>query len=111
MFIKYFMKNAPLVKTGLLNSFLTVVYVSFVALLMSSAEKFFSNTPDSFISPVAILLLFVLSASVTGYLVIGRPLMLYFDNQKPAALKLFGLTLLFLFVFAIGAFLLNFVVR
>lgn len=100
------MKTPNLVKTGLLNAFLALVYISLVAAVMSNGEKIFGNTPNKIVGPIAFLLLFVISASVTGYLIVGRSLLLYFDNQKPAALKLFGLTLLFLFVFALAAFLL-----
>ncbi len=105
------MKKTSLVTVGLLNAFLTVAYVSLVALIMSNGDKIFGSGPDTFIAPIAFLLMFVISAAVTGYLVIGRPALLYLDNQKKDAIKLFKFTLLFLFVFAVGAFLLNFVIR
>jgi heme O synthase-like polyprenyltransferase len=38
----------------------------------------------------------VLSAAVTGGLVLGKPVMLYLDNQKTDAIKLFIYTLCWL---------------
>jgi len=32
--------------------------------------------------PIAFLLLFVVSAAITGFLVLGQPVMLYVDNKK-----------------------------
>ena len=59
---------------------------------MFNGEKFFGKA-DNFLMPVAMLLLFVLSAAITGALVLGKPILLYLDNKKEDALKLFGWTL------------------
>lgn len=47
------------------------------------------------------LLLLIISATVTGFLVIGKPLQLYVSGQKSEGLKLLGRTLGWLAVFAI----------
>ena len=102
------MKN--LVISGLLNAFLAVVYISLVALIMSNGDKIFGSGPDTFVAPIIFLLIFVISAAVTGYLIIGRPALLYLDNHKSEARRLFKFTLLFLVLFALVALGLNFLV-
>jgi len=47
------------------------------------------------------LLLFVLSATIVGLLVLGRPVWLYFNSQKQEALKMFFYTLSWLALFTI----------
>jgi len=67
---------------------------------MFNGEKFFGKA-DNFLMPVAMLLLFVLSTAITGALVLGKPILLYLDNKKEDALKLFGWTLGWLAVMVI----------
>ena len=55
----------------------------------------------SFLVPFAILLLFVISATIVGTLVLGRPALLYLDGKKTEALKFFGYTVGWLIVFTI----------
>jgi hypothetical protein len=75
-------------------------YIGLVALLMNSAQRFFGNTPDNkIIAPITFLLLFVLSAAVSGALVLGKPVLMYVEGKKKEALALFGFTLFWLFVF------------
>lgn len=77
------MKNY-LVKT-LPNALAATAYVSLVAFIMFNAEKIVGQ-PDSFIGPVAILMLFVTSAAIMGILVFGQPVMLYLDGKKKSAI-------------------------
>ena len=80
-------------------------YIFLVALLMFGVQKFFGDKPDPpIIAPIAFLLLFVLSAAISGALILGKPLMLYLDGQKKEALQLFGFILAWLAVFLIVAF-------
>ncbi|HOD87337.1 MAG TPA: hypothetical protein PKH52_03715 [bacterium] len=104
------MKKINLVVSGLLNAFLAVAYISLVAVIMSNGDKIFGSGPDTFVAPIIFLLIFVISAAVTGYLIIGRPALLYLDNQKSEARKLFKFTVLFLILFALVAWGLNFLV-
>lgn len=104
------MKKTNLVVSGLLNAFLAVAYISLVAVIMSNGDKIFGSGPDTFVAPIIFLLIFVISAAVTGYLIIGRPALLYLDNQKSEARKLFKFTVLFLILFALVAWGLNFLV-
>jgi hypothetical protein len=77
---------------------LATLYIVLVATFFYFANTIFGQE-DTFVTPIAFLLLFVLSAAIMGALVLGRPLLMYLDNQKKEALKLFGLTLAWLFVY------------
>jgi hypothetical protein len=82
------------------------IYISLVALLMTGIEKMFGDKPDPvIIAPIAFLLLFVISAAISGALIFGKPLMLYLDGKKKEALQLFGSILLWLVLFLVIAFL------
>ncbi len=74
---------------------------------MLNAEKIISQINGVF-GPVFFLLLFVLSAGVTGGLVLGGPIMKYLDGDKKGAIYLFCLTLAWLFLFTVIGFLINF---
>lgn len=76
------------------------VYIFLVALLMSGAERFFGNTPDNkILAPITFLLLLVLSAAISGALVLGKPVLMYMEGKKKEALTLFGLILFWLLIF------------
>jgi heme O synthase-like polyprenyltransferase len=92
--------------SSLRNALGTGVYVAIVALIIYNAEKIF-GTMRTITGPIAFLLLFVVSAAITGFLVLGQPIMLYVDNKKQEAVKLFIFTVLWLFVFMIIAMALN----
>ncbi len=82
-----------------------VVYISLVALLLFIVGKLFGDKPDpAIIAPIAFLLLLVISASISGALILGKPLMLYLDGKKKDALQLFGGIVAWLAVFLIIAF-------
>lgn len=98
-------KNPVLHSLG--HAVLVGLYVLGVATLMTNLEK---NLPDgkSVLVPVGMLMLFVLSAAITGALVLGRPIFMYMDGQKKEALKFFGLTLGWMFVIILTVFLFMF---
>jgi len=100
------MGKMDLIKLSLRNSLATAVYVVIVVLILQNAEKVF-GTMRNIIGPIAFLLLFVTSAAITGFLVLGQPIMLYSDNQKREAIKLFIYTVAWLFVFTVIALTLN----
>lgn len=58
---------------------------------------------NSFIAPISLLFLFVLSASVTSYLMFGKPAQLYVDGKKKEALSLVTYTLGFFCAFTLVA--------
>jgi hypothetical protein len=78
-----------------LNALGTIAYVSVIATLMQNGEKIFGKM-DNTTGPIAFLTMFVLSAAVTGSLVLGKPILLYLNNQKTEAIKMFIFTLCWL---------------
>lgn len=79
-------------KNPYLNSVFAEVYIILVATVMHFISK--PNTPDTFFDPVAALSLFVLSASVMGYLFVGEPLQLFLNGEKKQAVSFFMKTVL-----------------
>jgi hypothetical protein len=59
---------------------------------MQNAEKIFGQM-NNLTGPIAFLSLFVLSAAVTGSLVVGQPALTYVNGDKTGAVKLFIYTL------------------
>lgn len=80
-------ENKKLISLSVLNSLGVLVYVSLVVLFMRNAKNIFGEN-DNFLTGVMVLLLFILSALVTGFLVLGRPAMLYFDGKKKEGVTL-----------------------
>ncbi len=85
------MKSNPVVQS-LGHALLAFVYILLVAFVMHNGEQVFGHD-DKIWGTIAVLTLFVLSASVMGALVLGRPILLYLDGHKTAAVKFFGYTL------------------
>jgi hypothetical protein len=98
------MEKSKLVLRSLYNSLGAAVYITAVAIFIFNAGKIFGNKPDTFFAPLSMLLLFVLSASVVGGLVLGKPILLYLDGEKKAGVKLFLHSLAWLFGFTVIAF-------
>lgn len=69
----------------------TILYVMLVAGLMFNGEAIFGQM-QSYWAPVAFLLLFVVSAAITGYLVLGRSILMYWDGLKKEAMQLAMMT-------------------
>ena len=99
------MKKTELVKLALANSLGVVIYVFLVAMLMNNGQRLFGKV-DSAISGVAILLLFVFSAGLTGSLVFGKPILMYLDGAKKEAVKMLVYTFSWLFFWLVVFFLL-----
>ena len=79
-----------------INAALTFIYVSAVACLMWYMGEYVGSA-GNFAGPIGFLMLFLLSATVTGGLVLGKPALLYMDGQKADALRLLIQTVLWLF--------------
>lgn len=105
------MKKSQLLKNGFINSSGALAYILLVSFFLNNASSIFGSKDNKFITPIVVLLLFVFSALLTGYLIIGRPLMLYIDGAKKEAVKLLfytGAGLLFwLLIFGIILFFLK----
>ena len=100
--------NKKLLQLSFLQAFGVVAYISFVATIMQFGNQFF-GPKDTFLTPVLVLLLFVLSAAVTAGLALGRSVLWYWDGQKKEALTLLAATVAWLVILAffVGLILLS----
>lgn len=90
-------------KYALLDAIWTAVYVALVASFMAFAGQY-APKEDGFLTPVAMLMLLVLSVAIVGSLIFGRPIMWYVDGKKKDALKLLFWTLGIFFVLTVLVF-------
>jgi len=86
--------NLPL--RALLNSLGVLLYTSAIAVFLSNGERIFGSQDNHFLIPAVMLMLLVLSAAITGALVMGKPVLLYLENKKSEALNLFFYTIGFM---------------
>lgn len=91
--LDYFLKS-------FINAAGVLIYVSAVAWLGFNNQMVFGK-PTDFLTPLFVLLLFVISASITGLLVLGKPIYLYLNGLKKEALTLLFATLAWLVLFLI----------
>jgi hypothetical protein len=80
-------------RRAIINSVATAVYVTAVAGFMYFGTLIKLGRTNSILAPIALLLLFVFSASLTGFLIFGKPAQLYVDGKKKEALSLLTYTL------------------
>jgi hypothetical protein len=81
------MRNSKLFYLSLLSASGVFVYVSLVAWFINNAEAIIGKTEGQ-VGVVIFLLLFVFSALTTSLLVLGKPILLYFEGEKHNAVKL-----------------------
>jgi hypothetical protein len=99
------MNNNSLVRLASGNALGTALYVFLVSQLMTHSEQLFGKIENNLLVPMVFLLLFVLSALITGYLVLGKPVMMYIDGQKKEGVRLLFYTGAFLFILMIAGFI------
>lgn len=102
--------NKKLVGWSLLHAVLAVAYIFCVVNLMNNGKKFFGEMSEIFIGSIMLTLL-VISASVMGILIFGRPVMLYIDNKKKESVFMLFCTVGWLAVFFISALLFIFLLK
>ena len=95
-----------LIQRSFLNALGTAAYVAVVATIMQNGEKIFGGK-SSIVGPISFLMLFVLSASITSGLVLGKPFLMYLNNQKSEAVRLFIYTICWLAFAVVILFLSN----
>lgn len=95
---------ASIIKTSIVNAIATTVYIIIVVSFIFSLQVL-APKEDIVIIPIAMLLLFVCSAAITGFLVFGKPVMLYIDGKKREAVSLLGYTLGILFLITLIIFI------
>lgn len=97
------MKPSDYILKSFVNAAGVFIYVSAVAWLGFNSKNIFGNgDPDSFLAPLFVLLLFVISTSITGLLVLGKPIHLYLSNLKKEAFILLFATLAWLVFFLLA---------
>jgi len=84
-----------LLQRSFLNALGTAVYVTVVGTILWNNNKILEPKDNAF-TPIAALMLFILSAAITGSLVIGKPMLMYIDGQKKEGVKLFIYTVCWL---------------
>jgi hypothetical protein len=94
------MKKSSYIIQGLISAAGVFIYVSAVAWLFFNSQMLFGK-PTSFLVPLFVLLLLVLSASITGLLVLGKPVHLYLNDLKKEAFTLLFTTLAWLLLFLV----------
>lgn len=92
-------------KRGVANGLCAFVYVVAVVTLIDYLQRFADRPDPKFIAPLAMLMLFVLSAAVMALLVFGKPAMLYVDGKKKEAVQMVCWTVGTLAVATLAVFL------
>ena len=100
------MTKQKIIAYAFLQSAGTFIYATLVAWLLFNGEKFFGKF-SGFGGPLVMLLLFILSATITGSLVLGQPIHLYLSGAKKEAFQLLGATLAFLFLLTLLTFVIQ----
>lgn len=90
-------------KTAIINSLATAAYVTAVACFMYFGTTIKLGRVNTILAPIALLLLLVFSAALTGFLIFGKPAELYVDGKKKEALTLLTYTLIIFSVITLVA--------
>jgi hypothetical protein len=101
-----FKEKTSLGLISFLQAFGLAIYCGLVSLFFWKGNEIFSNTPN-FLGQILALVLFVTSALISGLLVLGYPLYLFWHKkQTQKALRLVGYTALWLVSFILLTILL-----
>lgn len=82
-------------KKAIFNAFTTALYIIAVGSFMYYGSLIKLGRTNTMFVPIALLLLFVFSAAITGFLIFGKPAQMYVDGKKKEALSLLTYTLIF----------------
>lgn len=94
------MKKTEYITKGLVHAFGVFIYVSTIAFFITNSKSLFGEIPEPHLFiPVFMLLLFIISATTTSLLVLGKPISLYIDGFKKEAFVLLFITLAWLVFF------------
>lgn len=95
---------------SLLISFIVYLYIILVSLFMITAEDIFGQI-GSYLGITAFLLLLVISAGITGGLIVGIPAMKIIKGDKSKGILLFFANIGWLIIFAIITFIVIYFVK
>jgi hypothetical protein len=90
--------NKTIIWKSLAHALGTAIYTALIAWFLFNGQHWLGNKPDNFLMPVLMLLLLVVSATITGLLVLAKPVMLYLSGAKKEALTFLFLTLSWLVI-------------
>jgi len=76
--------TSKLLIRSLLHALSVLAYTAFAAIVISSGNALFGREPSVW-GGVAFLMLFVLSATVVGLLVLGKPVALFISGERKEA--------------------------
>lgn len=96
--------NLSLPFLGFLQSTGLLIYVSLVSLFMLNANHIFGSVTE-FFGPIAFLLLFIISAIISGLLVLGRAGFLFWEKRYKESFTLLGWTLAWAIFYLILVFI------
>jgi len=82
-----------ILKTAVFDSLATTAYIVAISTFMFWAGETKLGANNTFLIPIVMLLLFVVSAAITGFLVFGQPVIMYYEGKKKDALQLLTYTL------------------
>lgn len=88
-------------KTAFINSLLTILYIVGISIFFYTLSIVKKGPDNNFLAPIVFLSVFVFSASITSYLMLGKPAQLYIDGKKKEALSLITYTLGFFSLFTL----------
>ncbi|MDO8552415.1 MAG: hypothetical protein Q7S01_02675 [bacterium] len=81
-----------MIKNPFYRAVLAAGYIVAISFFFFFGTRYLRDTPDTILTPITMLSLFVLSASIMGYLFLGAPLQLYLDGDKKGAVVAFAKT-------------------
>ena len=96
------MKKINPILASFIHAVGTALYVIAVAFFMTNAPMFFGKGPSA-LSLAAFLMLFVLSAAITGLLILGKPAILFLEGAKKQAIAMLMMTIAWLFTITVIA--------
>jgi hypothetical protein len=95
------MKKLSIPFIGFLQAVGLVLYCSLVSLVFANGNQWFGNIGNS-VGPMAMLLIFVVSALICALIALSYPIMLFWDHKNTkAALKLVAFTAGWLFLIVV----------
>lgn len=80
-------------KTAIINALATALYIVAVGSFMFYGSQIKLGRANTMLVPITLLLLFVFSAALTGFLIFGKSAQMYVDGKKKEALSLLTYTL------------------
>lgn len=90
-------------RNAFLNALGTAFYIIAVGFFMYYGSMVKIGRTNTILVPITLLLLLVLSAAITGFLIFGKPALMYIDGKKKEAISLLVHTLVFFSVITLIA--------